>query len=79
MFVIKNMFFPEAVSANKNQSFVKTIGGHTRDGSFMPVPGCHTLTQMLSLGPYLRAFLLFYKALSAGKNSGSLHDSKECH
>lgn len=44
MFVIKNMFFPEAVSANKNQSFVKTIVGHTRDGSFMPVPGSHTRT-----------------------------------
>lgn len=42
MFVIKSMFLPEAcrpVSANKNQSFVKTIGGHTRDGSFMSVPG----------------------------------------
>lgn len=47
MFVIKSMFFPEAcrpVSANKHQSFVKTIRGHTRDGSIMPVPRSHTCT-----------------------------------
>ncbi len=71
MFVIKSMFLPEACCLSQpiNINLLLRRSEATQGTEVLCQCLDHTRAQMLSLGPYLHAFLLFYKDLCAGKHS----------